>query len=284
MMMFLDYKPQATNNTCYFAPKLPEGWSTITYNNMLFRDQRFNITITETDSGCSHNTRADLNKLTTGALNYDMYLRIPGGITPVMVVTNGGYYAPSPADYSTATGRVHVQGALNSGTGNNIIAVTYDIPGCGPCPCAGLSDWDGDGVADSTELGGGSSPLLTDTDGDAMPDGYEYNNGLNPSISDANGDLDGDGQSNVAEFQAGTFANNSTSSLRITSITRAGTVNTITWDSVSGKLYHLQSTDTLPGTFTDVPGPDIPASGSTTSTTDTTAVPGRHYRVRLVYP
>ena len=72
--------------------------------------------------------------------------------------------------------------------------------------------------------------------------------------------------------------------MRITSITRAGNVNTITWQSVSGKTYHLQSTDTLAGAFTDAAGPDITASGLSTSTTDTTAVTGRFYRVRLVSP
>jgi hypothetical protein len=72
--------------------------------------------------------------------------------------------------------------------------------------------------------------------------------------------------------------------MRITSITRVGNVNTITWDSVNGKTYHLKSTDTLTGTFADVGGPDITASGPSTSTTDTTAVVGRFYRVRLVSP
>ena len=115
MMMFLDYKPQSTNNTCYFAPKLPNGWSSISYNNMLFESQRFDITITANPS----NTRADINKRTVGALNYDMYLRIPAGGPPVMVVTNGAYYVPAPADYDTSTGRVHVHGPFSSAAGAN---------------------------------------------------------------------------------------------------------------------------------------------------------------------
>ncbi len=246
MMMFLDYKPQATNNTCYFAPKLPNGWTTITYNNLLFENQRFDITITANPS----NTRADINKHTAGALNYDLYLRIPAGGPPVMVVTNGAYYVPAPADYDTSTGRVHVQGPFNNAAGANSIVVTY-----------GTNSYAGDGIPDSWALQYGFNPL-------------------DPNV--ANADPDGDGLSNLQEFMAGTDPTNSTSIMRITSITRTGNVNTITWQSVGGKTYHLQSTDSLTGTFTDVAGSDITASGPSISTTDTTAVTGRFYRVRLV--
>ncbi|HXI83336.1 MAG TPA: hypothetical protein VNL17_04505 [Verrucomicrobiae bacterium] len=248
MMMFLDYKPQATNHACYFAPKLPSGWSTMTFNNMLLEKQRFDITITENAS----NTRADINKHTAGTLNYDAYLRIPAGGPPVMVVTNGAYYVPPGADYDTFTGRVHVHGAFNNAAGANSIVVTY-----------GTNSYAGDGIPDYWSLQYGFNPL-------------------DPSV--ANADSDGDGLSNSQEFMAGTDPTNSASIMRITSITRVGNVNTITWDSVNGKTYHLQSTDTLTGAFTDVAGPDITASGPSTSTTDTTAVVGRFYRVHLVSP
>ncbi len=250
MMMFLDYKPEGTNgnNTCYFAPKLPGSWSTATFNNLDSQGQRFDITITENAT----NVRADVNKRTTGALNYDLYLRIPPAVTPVMVVTNGTYYVPSPSDYDTNTGRVHIHGPFTSTAMGNSIVVTY-----------GNNSYTGDGIPDSWAIQYGFNPL-------------------DPSV--ANADPDGDGLSNLQEFLAGTDPTNSASIMRITNITRAGNVNTITWQSVSGKTYHLQSTDTLAGTFTDVAGPDITASGASTSTTDTTAVTGRFYRVRLVSP
>jgi GH15 family glucan-1,4-alpha-glucosidase len=248
MMMFLDYKPTGTNgnNTCYFAPKLPGSWSTVTFNNLDSQRQRFDITITENAT----NVRADINKRTSGALNYDIYLRIPPAIAPVMVVTNGTYYVPSPSDYDTNTGRVHVHGPFTSAAIGNSIVITY-----------GNNSYTGDGIPDSWAIQYGFNPL-------------------DPNV--ANADSDGDGLSNLQEFLAGTDPTNSASSLRITSIARAGNVNTITWESVSGKTYHLQSTDTLTGTFTDVAGPDITASGPSTSTTDITAVVGRFYRVRLV--
>jgi GH15 family glucan-1,4-alpha-glucosidase len=250
MMMFLDYRPTGTNgnNTGSFAPKLPSAWSTMTFDNLNSQGQHFDITITENAT----NVRADLNKRTTGALNYDIYLRLPPSTTPVMVVTNGAYYVPSPSDYNTTTGRVHVHGPLTTSAIGNSIVVTY-----------GNNSYTGDGIPDYWALQ------------------YAFNP-LDPSV--ANADSDGDGLSNLQEFLAGTDPTNSASSLRITSITRTGNVNIITWESVNGKTYHLQSTDTLTGTFTDLAGPDITASGSSTFTTDTTAVVGRFYRVHLVLP
>ena len=122
MMMFLDYKPAGTNNnTCYFAPKLPSAWTTLTFNNMYSQGQRFNITISETNSS----TRADVYKLTSGSLNYDMYLRIPTNTTPSSVVTNSVTYTPAGSDYDTATGRVHIQGAFTTASGSNSVVVNY---------------------------------------------------------------------------------------------------------------------------------------------------------------
>ena len=75
-------------------------------------------------------------------------LRIPAGVTPVMVVTNGAYYVPSPSDYDTNTGRVHVQGPLTSAAMGNYIVVTY-----------GNNSYAGDGIPDSWTLQYGLNPL-----------------------------------------------------------------------------------------------------------------------------
>jgi len=125
MMMFLDYKPEGTNgnNTCYFAPKLPDAWSSITYSNLNSQGQRFDITVSETN-GCTC-TEAIINMRTSGPLNYDAWLRIPTNKTPSSVVTNGVSYTPSGSSYDTTTGRVHVQGAVTNGLGQNTIVVNY---------------------------------------------------------------------------------------------------------------------------------------------------------------
>ncbi|HUK84069.1 MAG TPA: glycoside hydrolase family 15 protein [Verrucomicrobiae bacterium] len=250
MMMFLDYKPAGTNNNmCYFAPKLPTGWGTMTFNNMLSQGQRFNITVSETNN----TARADINKLTTGPLNVDLYLRIPAAVTPVMVVTNSTYYVPSPANYDTTTGRVHIQCALASSATLNLLVVTY-----------GSSDYDGDGLPDAWELQYGVSPV---------------DDGL---INGPTGDPDGDGLNNLQEYMAGTDPTNSVSALRITNITRLGNGGiVVTWQSVTGKNYAVQSADSLANPFADLSG-TIAAAGSGTSYTNSTAIDARFYRVRLV--
>ena len=64
-------------------------------------------------------------KLTSGSLNYDMYLRIPTNTTPSSVVTNSVTYTPAGSDYDTATGRVHIQGAFTTASGSNSVVVNY---------------------------------------------------------------------------------------------------------------------------------------------------------------
>ncbi|MEU8813666.1 hypothetical protein [Actinoplanes sp. NPDC048796] len=49
-------------------------------------------------------------------------------------------------------------------------------------------------------------PAAKDTDRDGMPDAYEKAHGLNPRKKDASGDKDADGLTNLAEFKAGTSA------------------------------------------------------------------------------
>jgi len=259
MMMFLDYKPEGTNgnNTCYLAPKLPSAWTTMTFNNLDSQGQRFDVTITENPT----NVRADLNKHTVGALNYDLYLRIPAGITPVMVVTNGAYYVPSPSQYDTTTGRVHIQGPLTSAAMDNYVVVTY-----------GNNSYTGDGIPDYWALQYKFSPL---------------------DSSVANQDSDGDGFSNLQEFLAGTDPTNSTSYLHIISVVTQGTNVVVTWVAGGGRTNMLQYVNGGPAgsystNFADLPPQLIlPGPGTTIITNQTdiggaTNIPSRYYRVRLV--
>ena len=223
----------------------------------LFENQRFDITVTENAS----NTRADINKRTSGALNYDTYLRIPSGTTPVMVVTNGAYYVPSPSDYDTNTGRVHVHGPLTAAAVINSIVVTY-----------GNNDYNGDGIPDSWALQYGFSPL-------------------DPNV--ANADPDGDGFTNLQEFLAGTNPNNSASALRITTIAREGNNIRVTWKGGGGTTNMLQlanpTVNSYSTNYADLPPQVVlPCCAGTDMTTNqvdsngATNVPARFYRVRLV--
>lgn len=281
MMLFLDYKP-GTNNTCAFAPKLPTGWTSLKFNNLAYRNERFDVTVTENDQPSAHYTRADFMKLTTGSFNVDIYLRIPAGLAPVMVVTNGGYYAPAPADVDTATGRVRVRTTLPAGTGPQTIAVTWDITGCPGCPGPN-NDWDGDGLADSLEMTLTSSPIDSDSDDDGMNDGFEYNYFGHPTNADPNADADGDGQNNLAESIASTVPNNAGSHLRIVDITRQPNGDVvITGASVTGKKYALLATTSLGSPFTTISTTNT-ATGATISFTDTApSATGKHYKIQII--
>ncbi len=129
-----------------------------------------------------------------------------------------------------------------------------------------------------------------DSDGDGILNGYEQSHGLDPlNPADSATDKDGDGQSNLAEFLAGTDATNSLSSLRITSITPVSTNLVVTWTTATGKTNALQRTAGVAGSFaTNGFATIFTATNTVAGTTNyldvgaATNVPAFYYRVRLV--
>ena len=87
----------------------------------------------------------------------------------------------------------------------------------------------------------------------ASPTAGKIANAPDPNSNDANADPDGDGASNVMEFSAGTNPHDPSSGFRVTGMTRNGSNLTLTWASVSGKTYVVQSA-AMPG----VRGPTCP--------------------------
>jgi autotransporter-associated beta strand protein len=111
-------------------------------------------------------------------------------------------------------------------------------------------------------------------------------------ITDSNADTDGDGQSNLAEYIAHTNPTNATSVLRVTDVKQQanGQIG-ITWSSVGGTRYRVQSSDGLKGDFVDIvrdpaSETDVAPSGqaSTQSFTDNLAPTNgiRFYRIKVV--
>lgn len=97
------------------------------------------------------------------------------------------------------------------------------------------------GVLDSFEIGTDPGP---DTDKDGLPDAWETAHNLDPQSTEGpygtNGDPDGDGQSNRAEWLAGTRPDAADSVLSVLDArpTDAGTID-LAWTSVPGKRYNL---------------------------------------------
>ncbi len=103
----------------------------------------------------------------------------------------------------------------------------------------------------SSGQSGNSTPLdildSTDTDNDGLPDAWEAAHGLSSTDpADALLDSDGDGQSNLAEFHAGTDPRNSAS---VFAVLESGLTDTstyrITWSVTAGKLYRLRRSEDL---------------------------------------
>ncbi len=102
---------------------------------------------------------------------------------------------------------------------------------------------------------------------------------------DPNGDNDGDGFSNVSENVAGTDPFDTNSYLHVTNTARSGADVQVTWTSVPGRNYVVQSSPDLTIAFTDLSGVISAASSpnTTTSYTDIGGASGtkKFYRVRV---
>lgn len=121
-----------------------------------------------------------------------------------------------------------------------------------------------------------------DSDSDGIPDAWETANGFNPNNgADALLDADKDGQSNLAEYLAGTGPNDAMSLFKAETFRDAGGNPVVRFTAVAAKTYTVQwRPDLAAGTWTKLA--DVP-SGST-RTVDTTdlgagSATSRVYRV-----
>jgi hypothetical protein len=137
-----------------------------------------------------------------------------------------------------------------------------------------------------------NNTAAADSDGDGVPDCWMltyFHHAPGPAAdqSRATDDADHDGVSNLQEYLAGTNPTNAASALRITSLSAASNGVRLSWTTVGGKKYALQTNSALSAPFSDL-SPVIVTPGTSEAATnflDPTAIsnaPARYYRVRLV--
>ncbi|MEY2539645.1 MAG: hypothetical protein QOG67_3385 [Verrucomicrobiota bacterium] len=128
--------------------------------------------------------------------------------------------------------------------------------------------------------------IVDDTDLDGMPDSYEKANHFDPNDpADANADADLDGQSNVAEYLAGTDPHDGNSVLRIKSISRSGSNWIVSFDAIAGKLYRLEyKTSLLDANWLMLSNLNPNISGPAQMIDFSPVGSRRFYRIRVVLP
>ncbi len=121
------------------------------------------------------------------------------------------------------------------------------------------------------------SASVNDADNDGLPDTEEDDLGTNPLVADT----DGDGSLDGVEVLAGTNPLSSASFLKsvVVGPGESGSQYSLSWASVSGKTYILQTSLPLSGIWIDLQ--TITATGSVTSTVHSSADRKRFYRVKI---
>ncbi len=170
--------------------------------------------------------------------------------TPGASFTIEFFASPSafPADGKVYLGQAVV---TTDGSGNaNIGAILPAIVAAGKAISATATSL---ATGDSSGYSNRISVTSADADHDGLPDAYESTTpGLNSAnASDATLDNDGDGFSNLQEFLAGTNPNDATSRQIAVGVV-TGINFQVTFSTASGRIYRVESSDSLSGSWSPV--------------------------------
>jgi hypothetical protein len=100
VMAFLDYEPDAASNTMHISPKLPTGWTTMTFSNVtlvntpLGRTNKVNVAITEVPA--TGNQTLTYTNISGFAVGMQPTLKLPVGRSACSVRVNGAPVGYTP--------------------------------------------------------------------------------------------------------------------------------------------------------------------------------------------
>ena len=194
------------------------------------------------------------------------------------VTMNAGTLAVTNAAHNAV---LDLQGGTFTLSGGTLLVDTLVITNA----CGRLIKTGGTLSATTTNLAPGLSAV-----GDSIPNSWKQQYKFNPFDPNlANEDPDGDGQSDLAEYLAGTNPTNSASFFGVTAVTKTNNDIRVTWMTGTGKTNALERTAGVAGSFATN---NFAAIFSVTNTTGTTTnylntgaatnPAALFYRVRLV--
>lgn len=146
VMAFLHYEPDAPNNTMAIEPKLPTTWSTMTFSNVMLRNevlgQTHAATITLTETPVTSNQVLTITNTTGFALTMKPTLKLLPGRSACTVTVNGAPTAYTP----DLSGGLAIQPfALATGAGAVTTVIVHTVAGSSP-------DWNRSGQVNVTDI------------------------------------------------------------------------------------------------------------------------------------
>jgi hypothetical protein len=224
----------------------------------------------------------------------------------IYVITDGtGTNVPAAVTYTT-NGLIPVTFTLTSSNSYRFVAgtnaaITNTLAGTNPIKMLILSNnSQSSGYANSLYIGSmsvvsydtvqetnlvNSAPVIRSSSTAGIPDTWweQYFPG-NTSAWVAANDPDADGQSNGAEYAAGTSPTSADSVFAITSFSRSAANVSVTWSAVSNKIYQVQTNGNLAGSVWQSAGPNVTNSSGAASLSNNIpmADPAGFLRVLLV--